>query len=423
MNQYIAQLIDDMRAAAAAAPPDPLEDENLPSWQAADIQIEASEQFVNGVPEPLSKIVGVPSNLLPDPHRLSNQQISRLVSEMLILLEAYNFIPDYPQKLPDRLLYDALRNIWDEGNVHVVTGHVHIEFCNHDEDEYCPFPGHCNECQELLMIEGNDEADADDMFNTVEPSDESWRTQFDETSVLEGIQNYCDRWCERCPFRRMCYVAITEEKMDGLLEKYPDGNIPAEEMEKWPFNEDQGDGLFDDDEIHDVDFDAEWTDDEINFEPEDDDFFSPRSKAKRHPLMEQTGVFSIHMDLWLKKRYEELSDNLAPHFARGYSDEVAQAEEVLRQFHFFILIKLQRAMISFYDDELFDDGGHDMNGTAKVALLTIDETLDALTLLIRTLKNHRTELKNVRQQLEEIRNMAETEFPEARAFIRPYHDQ
>ncbi|MDD3525622.1 MAG: hypothetical protein PHX39_01535 [Bacteroidales bacterium] len=44
-------------------------------------------------------------------------------------------------------------------------------------------------------------------------------------------------------------------------------------------------------------------------------------------------------------------------------------------------------------------------------------------LFIRNLKKHRTELKNLRQQLEEIRNMTETEFPEARAFIRPYHDQ
>ena len=423
MTHYIAQLIDDIRAAAAAAPPDPLDDENLPSWRVADIQTEASEQFVNGVPQPLSTIVGVPSSLLPSPHRLSNQQVSRLLSEMLSLLEAYNFFPDYPEGLPDRLLYDALRNIWDDDNTHVITGRVYIEFCEHEEDEYCPFPGYCKECQDLLMNEWNEEADADGLLKPLEPSDGSRYAKFNENMVLEGIQNYCDRWCERCPFRRMCYVAITEEKMQGLLEKYPDGNIPAEEMMKWPFGEGQEDALFDDDAAQEADFDEEWTEDEADFETEDDDFFSPSNKARRHPLTHQSKAFAMQMHQWLKNRHQELGDNLTPHLAQGYSETMTLAEEVLNRFHFFIPVKLQRALVGLYDDEHFDVGGRDMNGSAKVALLTIDESLDALTLLIRNLKSHRTELKQLRQQLEVILTMTETEFPEARAFIRPYHDQ
>ncbi|HZK07546.1 MAG TPA: hypothetical protein VFC92_05050 [Bacteroidales bacterium] len=419
MDRYISQLIDDIRAAAEAAPPDPLEDKSLPTWQANEIEMEAREQYINGELQPLSTILGIASNLLPDSHLLSNEHLSKLMPEMLYLLLVYNFEPDVPDGLPDRMFYDALRDIWDDDYVHVITGTVHIEFCQYDEENHCPFPGYCDECNEL---EDQDE-DFSNLMGAVTPLDEGWPMKFDKDSVLEGIQNYCDRWCERCPFRRMCYVAITEEKMEGLLEKYPDGNIPAEEMEKWPFDEDQEDGLFNDNESQDADFDAEWSEDEGDFDTEDDDFFSPHSKAKRHPLMQQTGVFAIHMDLWLKKRDEELGDDLAHHLARGYSEAVAEAEEVLQRFHFFILIKLQRAMISFYDDENVDDGGRDMNGSAKVALLTIDESLDALTMLIRNLKSHRTELKNLRQQLEEILQMAETEFPEARAFIRPYHDQ
>lgn len=419
MNRYITQLIDDLRAAADAAPPDPLDDENLSSWQANEIEIEAHEQYVDGELQPLSTILGVASNLLPDANLLSNAHLGKLVPEMLQLLRAYNFVPDVPDGLPDKMLYSALRDIWDEDYVHVITGTVHIEFCQYDDENQCPFPGYCNECNEL----GSDDEEFSNLFGAVTPTDDGWRSQFDKDSVLEGIQNYCDRWCERCPFRRMCYVAITEEKMEGLLEKYPDGEIPAEEMDVWPFNEIQEDSPFTDEEIQDVSFDAEWTADEMSFDPEDDDFFSPRSKAIRHPMMEQARAFAIDMDLWLKKRHEELGDDLMPHLARGYSDAMAQAEEVLHRFHFFILVKLQRALINIYDDEHFDDGGYDMNGSAKVALLTIDESLDALTLLIRTLKNHRTELKNLRQQLQGILNMAEAEFPEARAFIRPYHDQ
>lgn len=419
MGDYILYLINEMRVASVAGPACPPDVVDFYSWQVAGKLIKATEQFAHGDNLPLSKMVGIPSHMFPDPRQLTDEHLSALLPKMFALLRAFRCYPEFPEKVPDRLLYKVLRSIWDDETTFVTDGIEILDLCDFD-DENCPFEGYCNQCEEILMCELNDENDPDELLN---PSGLSPANHMmDENPMLEGIQNYCDRWCERCPFRRMCYVAITEEKMQGLLEKYPDGNIPAEEMEKWPFDEGQEDALFDDD-AQDVDFDDEWRDDEADFEAEEDDFFSPRSKARRHPLMEQIGVFSMQMDFWLKKRYEELGDNLAPHFARGYSDEVARAEEVLTRFHFFILIKLQRAIINLYDDEHFDDGGHDLNGSAKVALLTIDESLDALTLLIRNLKTHRTELKNLRQQLEEIRNMAEIEFPKARAFIRPYHDQ
>jgi hypothetical protein len=408
MNRYIAQLIDDMRTAAAAAPPDPLEADNLPAWQAAEIEQEASDYFIHAVPQPLSTIVGIPFNMLPDSGRLSDQQLSKLVPEILDLLRAYNFVPDFPNGIPNKMLYDALRDIWNADNIHVPTGTVYIQFCQFDEEEHCPFPGYCDECHELTT--SNEERSVD-TSNKSEP-----HVPKDKSQLLDGIQNYCDRWCERCPFSSRCYVAVTEQTMNGLFEKYPHGNIPSEEMDNWPGDEEKEGG-------QEVDFDAEWTDDEICFDMEDDDFFSPRSKATRHPLIEQAGAFSKQMGSWLKKRYAELSDDLAPHFARGYSDEVATAEEVLSRFHIFILIKLQRAMIGLFDDENFSDGGRDMNGSARIALLTIDESLEALTLLIRTLKSHRVELKQLRQQLEVILTLAEAQFPEARAFIRPYHDQ
>jgi hypothetical protein len=33
----------------------------------------------------------------------------------------------------------------------------------------------------------------------------------DNPNFISGIHNYCDRWCERCPFTARCVVYATEE--------------------------------------------------------------------------------------------------------------------------------------------------------------------------------------------------------------------
>lgn len=414
MDDYILYLINEMRVASAAGPACPPDVVEFYSWQVAGKIIKAAEKFAHGDTLPLSTMVGIPYHMLPDPRQLTDEHLSALLPEMFALLDAFRCYPEYPGKVPDRLLYKVLRSIWDDEFTFVTDGIEILDLCDFD-DENCPFEGYCNQCEEILMCELNDENDPDELLN---PSGLSPANHMmNENHILDGVQNYCDRWCERCPFRGSCYVAITEETMNGLFEKYPDGNIPAGEMENWPDDEEKED-------VQEIDFDAEWTDEEIDFEMEEDDFFSPPNKARRHPLTHLSKAFAMQLHQWLKNRHQELGDNLTPHLAQGYSETMTRAEEVLSRFHFFIPVKLQRALVGLYDDDNFlDDAASDMNGTAKVALLCMDETLEAITLLLRSLKNHRSELKDLRQQLENIRYQTETEFPEARAFIRPYHDQ
>jgi len=33
----------------------------------------------------------------------------------------------------------------------------------------------------------------------------------DDTELLPGIHNYCDRWCERCPLTKRCAVFAMEQ--------------------------------------------------------------------------------------------------------------------------------------------------------------------------------------------------------------------
>jgi len=64
-----------------------------------------------------------------------------------------------------------------------------------------------------------------------------------------------------------------------------------------------------------------------------------------------------------------------------------------------------------------------LNGSVKVALLGIDESIEAFTMLQIHLRSEKSAIKNFRKLLEEIRTEAEEIFPNARDFIRPGLDE
>jgi hypothetical protein len=64
-----------------------------------------------------------------------------------------------------------------------------------------------------------------------------------------------------------------------------------------------------------------------------------------------------------------------------------------------------------------------MNGSAKVTLLGIDNSITAFNFLKRHLKTHLTEMAGLTVQLTALRNDIEILFPDARSFIRPGFDE
>lgn len=140
MDRYVQQLIEDLRAAA----------EHVPApgeiWSGVDMNNPAElediayvEQYLNGDPQKLSKIVGVEQMVFPPPEKLAETQIALLCTEMIRLLEAYHFVPDFPSGLPESIKYRLLRERWESEQVFVGAGEVHMEFCHYEPDE-CPFP-------------------------------------------------------------------------------------------------------------------------------------------------------------------------------------------------------------------------------------------------------------------------------------------
>jgi hypothetical protein len=52
--------------------------------------------------------------------------------------------------------------------------------------------------------------DMDDLADLWPPDD--FEKTLDNPRFIAGIHNYCDRWCERCPFTARCSVYAVEQQ-------------------------------------------------------------------------------------------------------------------------------------------------------------------------------------------------------------------
>lgn len=436
MDRYIEQLIEDIRNAAEQAPQQEFDDSELDDEEALEMELEESERIINGPFEKLSDIVGVSKELLPAPDRLGESQKKQLVPELEILLNAYNFIPDYPDNVPAEMLYKAFYNIWDDEFVRVTSGQFHIEFCDYDEAT-CPFPGFCDFCNEDNIPEEIPENDFNVKATDLPGDEKSIAKDFtqiereyytdseitDDEGFIPGIHNYCDRWCERCDFTDKCRVFAMEEEMMEMLNKNKKENggedVPEENPSDW-YDAEQ-DQLEDSDDEPEIEI--EFPEDNNDLSSERDDYFSSENKAGRHPMAELAYNYSMASFNWFRKYNKELQKRFTEHLAKGYADEVMYASEVMQWYHMFIFAKIKRALTGYYELQNFDEADYDMNGSAKVALIGIDRSIEAASTLIRQMKIYREPLKAFREQLEKIREMAEETFPDARNFIRPGLDE
>ena len=104
------------------------------------------------------------------------------------------------------------------------------------------------------------------------------------------------------------------------------------------------------------------------------------------------------------------------------------AVEVVQWYQFQIYIKLTRAIDGQMreqteDFEEIEDFPKDSDGSAKVALIGIDRSIAAWSMLWKYFPDEEDSILAILVQLERLRREAERRFPNARAFVRPGFDE
>ncbi len=247
---------------------------------------------------------------------------------------------------------------------------------------------------------------------------------------IEGIYNFCDRWCERCTFTSKCLsyqmevkrreelykVCHTEDENELFWKTIRESFEMALELVR-EFAEKKGVNLDDLQEPHEI----------------KEKRNSVEKMIKTHQLVTAADNYLEMATSWMDnsehlfvigfdEKSKEYFATLKPNYDHLNGKEIADAFSVINWYQYQISVKLSRAIHSREMGKLMDETGEsappDANGSAKVALIGIDRSIGAWSIMLKNFPEEEEELLNILVFLEQLCHSVEKEFPEARSFIR-----
>ena len=228
---------------------------------------------------------------------------------------------------------------------------------------------------------------------------------------IPGIYNYCDRWCDRCSYTGRCLHYTQENGMSGKESLYDHSNEKFWEQLRLSFDLIYQPLAV---RIEGISLD--------NGNRQDTKGFSHLS-ADAEKLARE---YSLRMVDWLRNKNEIVSENAKRFLA--LQDEILvgfkDALEVVQWYSIFISVKIQRAYFDLdasleTDDEIAIG---DNLGSAKIALVAIDRSIEALTVLFRYLSEDEDKILNFLALLSKIKKLMFVTFPDAMEYKRPGFD-
>lgn len=257
---------------------------------------------------------------------------------------------------------------------------------------------------------------------------EQIRKLAENPKFISGIYNYCDRWCERCPFTSRCMnFALSEEQ-------------------------------FSDAQAHDINNQAFWQKlseifqitlemvketaqregidlDSLDLQAASDENRILRDNAESHECSRAARAYVEMVKNWFdssKGLFEKKADELSlqVRLELPNSDPASEAAEledsvdVIRWYLHFIYIKLVRAIRGTLEEtsQVLDEFPKDSDGSAKIALIAIDRSIAAWGRIRRHFPERDDDILNILVHLDRLRIKTEKIFPDARSFVRPGFD-
>lgn len=245
--------------------------------------------------------------------------------------------------------------------------------------------------------------------------------------LIPGIYNYCDGWCDRCSFTSNCLnYKMMEEGVPDLDASNYEATSAMDNL----------------DEMFQISMELlKQAAKDLGMEmPEKTDDFDVEEEEKKDDLifkgqiMSQADMYSELVDSWFAE-FESLLfiGSCSLKELLDYKDEEEMSElekvvfnsyEIIRWYQFIIPSKLFRSLRSKANTE--ETGNefykHDSIASGKVALLSIDASIEAWTCFMQKFPETEDRMLPLLLMLSGLRTIVEKVFPESRDFIRPGFD-
>ncbi|MBK6267351.1 hypothetical protein JKA74_20075 [Marivirga sp. S37H4] len=246
--------------------------------------------------------------------------------------------------------------------------------------------------------------------------------------IIPGIHNWCDRWCEKCPFIKRC--AVGKQELE-ILNKDGKDNDP----EFWPKIGEQLSRTLD--LLKDVAIEKginldnipqeEW--DEIQNESE-----QQWAEAEAHPIsaigLEYYKLANQEIGLgFIRDKLQSELRNLELGIDKKTTENIQQLKDgldVIKWYMYFLPAKCQRLAMERLDkdmEEEFPPEERSYNGTAKITLIGIERSVAAWGMLLEKIPEAEDGILSVLVLLQKLQRLIQVEFPDAEKFIRPGFDE
>ena len=240
-----------------------------------------------------------------------------------------------------------------------------------------------------------------------------------DEQYISGVHNYCDRWCERCPFTARCRVYVMDQE---LPEEVNDPMDPAFWQHIKKSFEDVLEVL--DRMIDDMEVDPEMQEELPDRQP------NPDLQALDKIMREQTMYYAQTVTAFFQSNALDTGNpTIRSQIENGQPVSVEDrqyledAVAIIQWYQFFIAAKVHRAVSGMEYQEAFEDPVQsDANGSAKVAMLAIEKSLGAWEVLGRQLPPKRPYITDLQLQLQHLQAELLKLFPNWKAFHRPGFD-
>lgn len=241
--------------------------------------------------------------------------------------------------------------------------------------------------------------------------------------LISGIYNYCDRWCERCPFTDRCLTYAMEQ------EENRQSGSPKDRKAFWKRFENSL--KLTREMVNDLAKERGLTFDPVELEEIARAEERKQRLAEKHPLAKAGMKYIRMVDQWFKAGEAVLKEKEEEILAQarlgvgGVNEEVASltdAVEILRWYQHQIYVKLMRGLDADKEYEASSEFPKDSDGSVKVALIAMDRSIGAWLRMKEFFPGRTDSILTLLVHLDRLRRAAEKEFPEARAFVRPGFD-
>ncbi len=244
-----------------------------------------------------------------------------------------------------------------------------------------------------------------------------------EENFIPGIYNYCDRWCEKCPFSSQCRNFQSqpvkgehsqdfeaEYFLDSLQDSLHDAVLLLEQAA-----EERG---LDWDEIQEA---AE------NFEEVEPDFTSSQLDLKEnsHHYYQKASLWLDSNEHLISAKEEEIQrkNDLGINIEQEVN-ELNHALNSIYHYIYFINTKIDRALEGLHDEWIKENPiQHDANGTAKITLITIEKSIAAWEIVLQRLPDAEDDVLDILVLLSRLKRGIKKEFPQTEGFVRPGFDE